>query len=101
MIAGHLVVGEEVPRSTGRMSMLRPILLLNEGDTGGQQGIGRQGSAQVQRERSDTVAARWAEVPHLIRLDRASNWKMLLAGRRRACPCHLRYAWGASQPADP
>ena len=66
------------------MSELKVILLLNEWDTGGQQGIERQGSTQVQQERSGRVASWWAEVPHLIRLDRASNWKMLSAGRRRA-----------------
>ena len=70
--------------SFGGLSKLRLILLLNEGAAGGQQGIGKQGSAQVQREWSDTVAARWAEVPHLIRLDPASIWKMLSAERRRA-----------------
>ena len=36
-------------------SQLRPILLLNECAAGGQQGIGGQGSTQVQRERLGAV----------------------------------------------
>ena len=58
------------------MSELRPILLLNECAAGGQQGIAGQGSAQVQRERSDRVTAWWAEAAHRIRLDHPPNWKM-------------------------
>ena len=75
---------EKMLPSTGGRSMLRLILLLNEGAAGGQQGIGRQGSAQVQRERSGRVTARWAEAAHHIRHHRASNRKMLSAERRRA-----------------
>ena len=62
------------------MSELRLVLLLNEWDTRGQQGIGRQGSAQMQRERSDRVAAWWAEAAHRIWLDHPPNRKILSAG---------------------
>ena len=60
-------------------SELRPILLLNECAAGGQQGIGGQGSTQVQRERSDRVTAWWAEAAHLIWLDLPSIRKILSA----------------------
>ena len=66
------------------MSELKVILLLNEWDTGGQQGIGRQDSVQGWLERSSVVAAGWAEAAHLICLDRTSNWRMLSVWRRRA-----------------
>ena len=53
-------------------------------DTGGQQGIGRQGSAQGWLERSGAVAAGWAEATHLIRHHLSSNWKIMSAGRSHA-----------------
>ena len=84
MIVGRLVVGEDVLPSTGGRSRLRLILLLNEGDTGGQQGIGRQGSAQVERERTGVVAARWVEAGHLTLHLRASKRKILSVDGRRA-----------------
>ena len=43
--------------SIAGMSKLKVILLLNEWDTSGQQGIGGQGSAQWWLERSRAVAA--------------------------------------------
>ena len=72
------------------MSELKVILLLNKWETGGQQGIGRQGSAQWQRQRPGRVAAGWVGAWQLTRHDNSSNWKMPDAAVGQTSLCRLR-----------
>ena len=82
------------------MSELKVILLLNKWETGGQQGIGRQGSAQWQRQRPGRVAAGWVGAWQLTRHDNSSNWKMSDAAVGQTSLCRLRASSGNSHASS-
>ena len=90
-------------RRCGCASKLTPILLLNEGDTEGQQGLGRQISARVQGARHGRAAAHRAEHAHLFPLLVALVSKNLSSGTCSMSPsmppCRLWQGWGASHTA--